>query len=453
MENYPEIDLRHEHLELKFPKDFMWGTSTSSHQVEGHNMLNDWWEWEQKGKVLNRQISGDACNHYYLYKKDFEMMKKMHHNTHRLSIEWSRIEPKQGEFNKEELKHYRRVVQELVNQGIRPMITLHHFTLPHWFAKQGGFLHPDARNIFNRYVRRVVEEIGDLVEYWVTINEPFVYADQGYLEGIWPPGEKSLFKLLKVVRVLFYIHLDTYKVIKEIYNKNHWGTSMVGFVNHMIWFDESVKHTWLDKLLMNAYRYVFNKSYYRAFYSGRLPIILGYDKVPEAKTSLDFIGINYYFRCICKFSIFKGFRISHDDPGRERSLSNWEVYPEGLYNMCKLLGRKLKKPIIITENGISTLDDNQRISYIIRHLEAIHRAMSDGVDIRGYLYWSFMDNFEWAEGYTQPFGLVNINYRTFERIPKSSAQVFAEICKTSTVTDNMIKKHAKGIREKLLRET
>ena len=209
----------------------------------------------------------------------------------------------------------------------------------------------------------------------------------------------------------------------------------------------------MDKLLVNLYRYVFNKSYYRAFYSGRLPLVLGYDKVPDAKNSLDFIGINYYFRCTCRFSLFKGFKVSHEDPGRERTLSNWEVYPEGLYNMCKLLGRKLKKPIIITENGISTLDDNQRISYIIRHLAAIHRAMSEGVDVRGYLYWSFMDNFEWAEGYTQPFGLVNINYRTFERIPKSSAQVFAEICKTSTVTDNMIKKHAKVIRQKLLDET
>jgi len=439
-------------FELGFPKDFMWGTSMSSHQVEGNNILNDWWAWEHKGKVLNRQISGDACNHYYLYKRDFEMMKNMHHNAHRLSIEWSRIEPNEGEFNKEELRHYRKVIQELVNLGITPIVTLHHFTLPYWFAKKGGFLQVDARKIFERYIRRVVSELGDLVKYWITINEPYVYANFGYLEGKWPPGEKNIFKLIRVLRALFYIHLDSYKTIKEIYKRNHWGSSHVGFAKHLIWFDESSNKTLIDKILVTIYRYTFNKSFYRAFYSGRLPFVLGWKKVPEARQCLDFIGINYYFRCICKFSLLKGFQVSHREPDRERTLSDWEVYPEGLYNVCKLIGRKIKKPIIITENGISTLDDNQRISFIIRHLEAIHRAIGEGVDIRGYLYWSFIDNFEWAEGYTQPFGIVGMNHRTFERIPKSSSQVFSEICKTGKITDNMIKKHAKNIRERLLRE-
>lgn len=439
--------------EIKFPKNFYWGTSMSAHQVEGQNIFNDWWEWEQRGKVLNRQVSGDACNHYELYKKDFKMMKSMHHNMHRLSIEWSRIEQTEGQFNKEEIKHYRNVLLELKKQGITPMVTLFHFTLPHWFAKQGGFLNPDGRGIFIRYVRRIVSELGDLVDYWVTINEPYVYTNFGYWEGLWPPGEHSFFKSMKVLKELLHVHIDSYQTIKEEYRNQGWEAPQVGFAKSLVWFDPKKKTSLLSKAVSKMYQYLYNKLYFKPFYTGRYPLIFGYGKLHDAKESLDFVGMNYYFRCACQFSALKSplhMRL-HMDKTKERTLFNWEVFPEGLYYLLKITYRKVKKPIFITENGISTLDDTQRISYIVRHLDAVNRAIRDGVDVRGYLYWSFIDNFEWAEGYTQPFGLVGMNHRTFERIPKSSAQVYSEICKTGTVTDHMIKKYAKGIRDRILR--
>lgn len=432
----------------------MWGTSSSAHQVEGKNIYNDWYEWEQKGKILNEQVSGDACNHYNLYKQDFDMMKSMHHNTHRISIEWSRIEQTEGHFVNAEIKHYRRVLEDLKKKGIRPMVTLFHFTLPQWFAEKGGFLHKDARKIFNRYVEKIVTELGDLVEYWVTVNEPYVYIRFAYWEKNCPPGKRSIWKSFKVLKDLLYVHIDSYKTIKNIYEREGFGESQVGFAKSFVWFDPYKKNSWMSKMISGLYRYFYNKVYFKPFYTGRMPLIFGLKKVPEAKKSLDFIGMNYYFKCTCRFSIF-GMSSSQmqkqTGPTEERTLFNWEVYPDGLYHLLKLIYHKLKKPIIITENGISTLDDGQRISYVLRHLRAIHRAMDDGVDVRGYLYWSLIDNFEWAEGYTQPFGLVAMRHKTFERIPKPSAAIYADICKSGSVTEALVKKYAKEIGDRILK--
>ncbi|MBD3156240.1 family 1 glycosylhydrolase [Candidatus Peregrinibacteria bacterium] len=438
---------------MRFPKEFYWGTSMSAHQVEGQNIFNDWWEWEQRGKILNRQVSGDACKHYDMYREDFKMMKSMHHSMHRLSIEWSRIEQTEGQFNTSEINHYRKVLKELKKQGITPMVTLFHFTLPHWFAKQGAFLHPDGRKKFIRYVRRVVQELGDLVDYWVTINEPYVYTNFGYWEGLWPPGKHSLFKFRKVLKELLHTHIDAYQTIKKVYKENDWTAPEVGFAKSFVWFDPQKKNSIMSRAVSVMYQYLYNKLFFRPFYTGRYPLLFGFGKLHDAKKSLDFVGMNYYFRCACHFSAFKSplhMRL-RTNTSVERTLFNWEVFPKGLYRLLKITYRKIKKPIFITENGISTLDDTQRISYIVRHLEAIHRAMREGVDVRGYLYWSFIDNFEWAEGYTQPFGLVGMNHRTFERIPKPSSQVYAAICKTGKITDSIIDKYAKGIKDRILK--
>jgi len=438
---------------FKFPKDFMWGTSSSAHQVEGKNIYNDWYTWEREGKILNQQVSGDACNHYNLYRQDFDLMKSMNHNTHRLSIEWSRIEQTEGHFNNYEIEHYRRVLEDLKKKGIRPMVTLFHFTLPQWFTKKGGFLHKDARKIFNRYVEKITEELGDLVEYWVTINEPYVYASFGYWERSWPPGEHSILKSLKVLKKLLYVHIDSYRTIKMVYEREGFGKAQVGFAKSFVWYDPYTKHSLASKLVAWFYRYFYNKVYFKPFCTGRMPFIFGLKSIPEAKKNIDFIGMNYYFKCTCRFSLFRlsqGQMQKQTEPTEERTLFNWEVYPKGLYNLLKLIHRKLKKPIIITENGISTLDDGQRISYILRHLRVIHQAIDEGVDVRGYLYWSLIDNFEWAEGYTQPFGLMAMKHKTFERIPKASASFYADICGYGGVTEDIVEKYAKDIGNNIL---
>jgi beta-glucosidase len=379
-------------------------------------------------------------------------MQNMHHNAHRLSIEWSRIERKEGQFHKYEIKHYRKVLEYMRSKGVKPIVTLFHFTLPHWFARKGGFLHPQGRLIFNRFVKRMAEDLGDLVDTWVTLNEPYVYANFGYWEGEWPPGEHSFRKMRKVLRELIHVHVDSYQTIREVYRKNHWERPRIGFAKSFIWFDTYKRNSFMNRKLVDFYHYNYNKAYFKPFYSGRWPLILGFGAVPKAKESLDFIGMNYYFKCTCKFSPFRNpFHLrEHFAPDQERSLFNWEVSPEGLYYLLKLIYRKIEKPILITENGISTLDDSQRISYIIRHLDAANHAMQEGVDLKGYLHWSFIDNFEWSEGYTQFFGLNAMSHRTFDRIPKPSAQVFSEICKTGKITNNMVKKYAKELHERIL---
>jgi beta-glucosidase len=376
----------------------------------------------------------------------------MNHNSHRLSIEWSRIEPTEGGFNEEEIEHYRKVLEDLNKRGIKPVVTLWHFTLPHWFVEQGGFLHKDGRLKFLRYARRIVEELGDLVEIWCTINEPFVYAHFGYRVGEWPPGIKSFPKFLKILRELLHVHIDTYQLIKETYKKNGLGKSMVGFAKSFVWFDPYNQKGIINRLVTKIYRYFYNKLYFRPFYTGRHTLLLGGGKIHDAKDSLDYIGVNYYFRCQCKVNFWKNPLTVDMEPSHkfEKSLLNWEVYPEGLYYLTKLISRKLNKPILITENGISTLNDDQRISYIIRHLDAVNRAMAEGADVLGYMYWSFLDNFEWAEGYTQFFGLVSFDHKTFKRTPRPSAQVYSEICKTGTITNAMINKYAQSIKERSL---
>ena len=435
--------------DVTFPKDFFMGTSTSAHQVEGDNMFNDWWAWEQKGRVLNRQVSGSACNHYNMYKEDFSMMQDMNHNAHRISIEWSRIEPKEGQFDKEAITHYRNVLKDMRKKGLEPFVTLFHFTIPYWFGQKNGFLNKKTGIFyFNRFVKKLVNEVGDLVTYWITINEPYLYAHHGYLKGESPPGNKSYLKFLKILKNLIYVHIDTYEEIKKIYSKKKWGDTMIGFSKSFVWFDPRHDKHIFDKALAGVHRYFYNKAYFKPFFSGKMPLALGGSRIPKAKKCIDFIGMNYYSRCISGFSKCNNTRYHLQK--QEFTLFNWEVYPKGLYNILKYVYRKLNKPIYITENGISTYDDTQRISYLVRHLISVDKAINEGVDVRGYFYWSFIDNFEWAEGYTQPFGLVAMNHRTFERIPKPSAFIYSEICKKKKITKSIFSKYTKQVKDKIL---
>jgi len=181
---------------IEFPKDFLWGAATSAYQVEGENSNSDWWEWEKRGR--GKEPSGQACRHYELYKEDFDLAKSLNHNTHRLSVEWSRIEPQEGVFSDKELAHYQQVLTALRERNLKPLVTLHHFTNPVWFSRIGGWENKRSIDYFLRYTKRVVEALGNQVEYWMTINEPLVYAYHAYILGVWPPEKKSVFAARRV---------------------------------------------------------------------------------------------------------------------------------------------------------------------------------------------------------------------------------------------------------------
>jgi len=423
---------------FEFSKNFMWGAATSSHQVEGNNVNNDWWQWEQNGKVKER--SGSACDHWNRYREDFRIAKSLNHNAHRFSLEWSRIEPHEGQFNDAAIIHYREVIESLRSLGLEPVVTLHHFTLPVWLSQKGGWLFEGAPDLFARYVRKVVEELGEHVRYWITLNEPVAYVFKGYLMGEWPPGEKSYEKTLKALSHLLKGHVLAYDSIKEVNRKLKRSSAQVGIAKHVLIFTPCSPKSWKDRLSVSLRNAMFNHLFIKALIRGRIfyPGLFRI-RLPKAKT-LDFIGLNYYTR---DFVHNEGFQIPaifgdictlkhHRNVGKRNFLS-WEIYPQGLYQLVKEFSQ-YKLPLLITENGVCIEHDAERFEFVKSHLIQLTRAMKEGAKVIGYLYWSLLDNYEWAEGYGPRFGLIEVDYETQSRKIRDSGKQFAEICRSGQIS-------------------
>ncbi|MBZ9572296.1 glycoside hydrolase family 1 protein [Patescibacteria group bacterium] len=400
---------------LKFPQNFLWATATSAYQVEGGIENSDW---------SKDFPAGRACDHYNLYEKDFDLIKKLNQNAYRFSIEWSRVEPREGKFNKKEIEHYKKVLFALRERNIKTMVTLHHFTNPLWLARIGGWTNSKIIFHFSRFAKRVFDEYRDLVDFWITINEPLVYTSLSYWEGRWPPfgllpkGEprpkggppkkKNPILFLKVVRNQIACHKKVY----EVFHKSKRNIRM-GIAKNNNYFQPFNPKSPLD---------IFNAIIYRYFWS--------YFFLNRIKNHLDFIGLNYYSR----------ERVGISFPNKSRGeikLSDigWQIYPQGIYHVLKEL-KKYNLPIYITENGLADAEDRLRKDFIRDHLYWIHRAISEGIDVRGYFHWSLMDNFEWEKGFEPKFGLIEIDYRTLERKPRPSAFYYAQICKQNTLILN-----------------
>ena len=414
---------------LLFPAGFLWGSAISSHQTEGGN-FNDWTEWEKQnakrlaqeaGKrswpayVLNdypnplqeeNYISGRACDHYNRYEEDFDIAKKLNNNALRFSIEWSRVEPREGEWDQKEIEHYRNVLRALRARDIEPFVILWHWTNPVWFAEKGAWLNKEAPFYFARYAEKIVKELGDLVKFWITINEPWVIAGHAYLKGMWPPQKKSLPATYKVLRNLIKAHKIAYGKIKNVNPE-----TQIGIAYHIRRF-EAYENKFFNKILKSAVHYFMNQWFL--------------EKVGNRQ---DFIGLNYYSRSRIDFNILRPNKIINNE-NKIVSDMDWEIYPEGMYHVLKDLS-KFKKPIYITENGIADESDQLREKFIKDHLYWVWRAIQDGVDVRGYLYWSLLDNFEWAEGFRPRFGLVEVDYATLERKIRPSAYEYGKICLTN----------------------
>ncbi|MFH1956479.1 MAG: family 1 glycosylhydrolase, partial [Patescibacteria group bacterium] len=368
---------------LKFPESFFWGAATSSHQVEGHN-YNDWTEWERANAkrlageskkyweksfeifpemgLESNYISGCACDHYNFFEKDFEMAKELGHNAHRFSIEWSRIEPEEGKFDEKEIEHYRQVIWALKKRGMEPFVTLWHWTLPYWVVQKGGWESKKTIKYFERYVEKIISELGDDIKFWITLNEPEIYASNCYFKGVWPPQKKSLFIYRKIIKNLIKAHIHCYKIIKQ-----NRPSVAIGIAKNNIYF-EAYKNKFLNSILKKFIDWWWN------FYF-----------LNKIKNHQDFIGLNYYFHNRIK----NGF---NKNENKETSDLGWEIFPEGIYHVLKQL-KKYNLPIIITENGIADAKDKKREKFIKDHLYWIHKAIQEGIDIKGYLYWSLLDNF------------------------------------------------------------
>ena len=400
---------------MKFPQQFLWGAATSSYQVEGSNVNADWWQWEkEKGK----ENSGLACRHYEFYEQDFDLAKSLNHNAHRLSIEWSRIEPEEGKFSEKELKHYVDVILSLRARNIEPLVTLHHFTIPIWLAKIGGWANKRSVDYFLRYCDFVVRSLSKHVHYWITINEPMVYIYHAYILGVWPPQLTSLSKARAVEDNFVLAHIKAYRLINKIYKELNILKPSISIAQNVQAFVPCRNNL---------------KDRFAAFVRGRWYNFGFFNKIMR-HNAMDFVGINYYSRQLVELKKW-GIRNlamdtcqSNHHPVKKNSLG-WDIYPEGLYELL-LRMKKYGLPVIIAENGICTPDDSLRWEYIQAHLKNIHLAMEKGVNVVGYLYWSLMDNFEWDKGFGPRFGLIDIDYSTYKRTVRESAKKFARICKT-----------------------
>lgn len=419
----------------EFPAEFLWGAATSSHQVEG-NTHNDWSEWEhakanqlsktarerlhsesvavsgQKHDVIppealtaENYISGIAADHFNRYEEDFDLAKSLGHNTHRFSIEWSRIEPEEGKWNQEAIEHYVQVVAALRARGLEPFVTLWHWTMPIWLAKKGGVESRGFPAYFERFVRMMVEALKKDVIYFTTLNEPTSVIVNSYLFGNWPPQKKSLLSALRVFHRLAGAHKRAYAAIHKLHPAAQVGPA------HAVIYSEPHSPRLLDRLSASFSGFISNHYFMR---------LIG--------NTTDFIGIQYYFHQRIAFP-------NHIHNENERvSDMGWELYPHGLTPLL-ISFQKYGKPIYITESGLADAQDQHRIWYLTETLKAIHVAIEQGVDVRGYLHWSLLDNFEWDKGFWPHFGLISVDRTTLKRTPRASALYYKTICETNQLEE------------------
>jgi beta-glucosidase len=406
--------------EKKFPEGFYWGAATASYQVEGGIENCDWAQAAREGKV---PPCGKACDHYSRFEEDFDLAKEIGHNCHRISIEWARIEPEEGKFDEKEIGHYLAVLAALRARRLKPFITIWHFTLPQWFADKGGFEHPDSPKIFARYCGYVAKKLGNDCRHFATINEPIVFASGGWLRGQWPPFKRfslmnnlrlpeidrkrarentsfgNLLLYFRVRKNLARAHNLAYDAIKAA----AFGAE-VGIVHNIVLFHANGNP--LNKLLAAILNWHWTYSF-----------------MGKVHRKCDSIGLNYY--------IHKKFG---DNRVYEKTDMGWDIYPEGICEALLML-KRYRKPVWVSEAGVADADDDIRAAYITKLISCIHYAIQKGVDARGFMYWSLMDNYEWALGYEKRFGLIEMDYKTLERKIRPSAYVYKEIIQKNALVE------------------
>jgi beta-glucosidase len=406
--------------EFIFPEGFFWGAATAGHQVEGDNRHSDWWAYEQAGKLPFR--SGEACRHLELYQRDFDLARELGQNAHRFSIEWARVEPHAGKFDEGALDHYAAVVQALRARGLEPIVTLHHFVSPAWFTARGGWLAEDGADRFAGYVQRVVERLAPHVRWWLTVNEPTVWAKHAYVIGDWPPcGTGNWRRSLDAIRAMLRGHRLAYRIIHA-----RRPDAMVGLAHSAPFVVPSNPLNPLDRLAAVSRDFGLNRMLFRLI--GR-----------PLRNWLDFIGVNYYCRTVVRWAPRgRALLLGEDDerprPGEQRRFSDigWEAWSPGFAGMLnQLAGYGL--PLMVTENGIATRDEKLRADYLQGHLRALAQAIKAGAPVIGYLHWSLIDNYEWALGFEPRFGLCEVDFTTQERRPRAVARTYAEVCRRNAL--------------------
>jgi beta-glucosidase len=404
-----------------FPEGFYWGAATASYQVEGGIDNCDWAEAARTSRVPPCGRTGD---HYHRFEADFDIAKELGHTAHRFSIEWSRIEPEEGKFDMSAIEHYKKVLVALKARDIKPFVTIWHFTLPLWFSHSGGFERHDSPEIFARYATFVVKELNGFCDHFSTMNEPNAFGSNGWLRGSWPPFKR--FAIMDLVAITnsgrtfesqaskglspFFLYFKVMKNLAKAHNRAYEAIKIVSpqtevsVVKHVIVFDANwnpfnklkaivANHVWTHIFMKRTYHYC------------------------------DSIGLNYYF-----------YTQFGDTRQWKKTDMDWNFAPEHIYDALIMFAR-YKKPLFVSEGGIADHDDSDRAEYIEKQVVGVWRAIQAGIDVRGHLYWSFLDNYEWALGFEKRFGLIEVNYETLERKIRPSAYVYKKIIEENGIVE------------------
>jgi len=433
----------------RFPQDFLWGSATSAYQIEGSPLADGagpsiWHRFSHTpGLTANGETGDVACDHYHRWREDVALMKELGLTAYRFSISWSRVLPEgTGAVNPRGLAFYDRLVDQLLESGIQPLVTLYHWDLPAALDERGGWVNRDSADWFAEYARVAFRALGDRVPMWATLNEPWVVVDGGYLHGVLAPGHRNLFEAPRVAHNLLRAHGSAVQVYRA--ESKRW----IGIVLNL-----EPKHAASDDArdlaaVRRADAYM-NRQFIEPVlgrpYPPELAEIFGeaWPAIPDADLELiaqpiDFLGVNYYTRTVNRFDDTKPPVKAGPvrQPGATYTETGWEVYPEGLTETLEWVrARAGDLPLYVTENGGAfadgpagpdgAIDDTPRVSYYREHLRAALEAMRRGVNLRGYFAWSLLDNYEWTLGYAKRFGLVHVDFATQRRTPKSSARFYA----------------------------
>jgi len=424
-----------------FTKDFLWGTATAAAQVEGTNNLNTWSAWEQEeGRILNQDRAGLACDWWGgRWREDFDRAQAGAQNAHRLSIEWSRIQPAPDRWNEDALDRYREMLIGLVDRKMTPMVTLHHFSEPLWVAEMGGWENEAIVDLFEVFVKKSVAALMPYCHLWVTINEPNVFAFNAYVDGVFPPGKKDVKAALNVLRNMVLAHARAYHAIHALQVEARVGTA----INYRGFKPASGLPTdyWMAKL----HHHLFNDLFPKALQTGVFKVLTKKEKLSQVSGTQDFLGLNYYTNDYVRFTLLEPDQFFSRRFFQKNSILSESGFiahdPQGMID-CVKWGHQFGVPMMVTENGVDDSEDILRPRYILEHLHALWQVINDNYPVEGYFHWTLVDNFEWERGWSQRFGLWGLDLETQARIRRASVDLYAEICRLNGISSEITARYA-----------
>lgn len=422
-------------MKFVLPKGLLMGVSTASMQIEGGELDTNWHDWYRRGMIKDGTNPATGNDHWEKWQEDTELLSQMGMQLYRFGVEWARLMPAEGRMDETAVDRYRRELLLLREKGIRPLLTIHHFSNPMWFESMGGFEKRENLQHYLALVELVIDRFGDLCSEYITINEPNVYATNGWFFGSWPPGKKNVGATLRVMENLAWCHIRAYQIIHEKRRAMGYTDTMVGCANHLRVFEPKNPRSLRHRLGAKLTAYLFQDALTRAMTLGQFPFPMrNRGGLPRGEYT-DFIGLNYYSR-----STVEGI----GDGVRENSPRNdldWEIYPQGLVQCAQKLCDVLPRPVWVTENGTCDNDDRFRCRYLYEHLKELSES---NLPFERYYHWCFCDNLEWLEGNSARFGLVSVDPETRRRRVKRSGQFYSEVIRRGGVTQELFDDYVAG---------